>query len=78
VEWVTREKERLKEKFRNKTELELMRELEKIFSEKYTTSRMYWRMRERLGISPEAVVNSKNEAKKRAIMELLKEVYGWK
>ncbi|MEM2994533.1 MAG: hypothetical protein QXI91_00740 [Candidatus Bathyarchaeia archaeon] len=78
VEWVLREKERLKKKLQSKTELELMRTLEKVSSEKYKPSKIYWRMREILRISPDMVVNSKNEAKRRAIMEFLREVYGWK
>jgi hypothetical protein len=70
--------ERWWKELRNKTELELIRELGKISSEKYKTSKRYWRKREKLGISSEMVLNSKKEAKRRAIMELLKEVYGWK
>jgi hypothetical protein len=78
VEWMVREKERWKEKLRNKTELELMRALSGVCSDKYHMSTRYWRKRESLGISSEMVFNSKKEAKRRAIMELLQEVYGWK
>lgn len=77
AEWIAREKERWKEKLRNKTELELMRALSGVCSGKYRMSTRYWRKRESLGISPEMVLNSKKEAKRRAIMELLKELYGW-
>ena len=76
--WMTERKELLKGKLRNKTELELMRELGKICDEKYHLSKSYYRKREELGISPEMVLNSEKEAKRRAIIELLKEVYGWK
>ena len=78
AEWMAKEKERWKEKLQNKTELELMREFGKVCGEKYNMSRRYWRKREELGISSEMVLNSSNkEAKRRAIKEILKEVYGW-
>ncbi|MEM2972350.1 MAG: hypothetical protein QW270_08040 [Candidatus Bathyarchaeia archaeon] len=61
-----------------RTELELIGELSKIHSDKYKMSRFDWKIQEKLGINPDAVLNVKKEAKRQAIMKILREVYGWK